>query len=179
MGNGDHASGRVDVPSGDFSVNNHKKRQSCILHNYCLPAREFLNICSTWFGKERFFLIHVLTLHPILTFTVRSVLEVVVSPFGRMDCQSCGMVGCWPTKHQCFPPTHTTGEPTFRMPRRGIRNVTRGLPPVPASGRRTTTRHGSAHCFFQTLGLPLEVMSQVEPKLVPPRPKEDSSEKAL
>ena len=33
--------------------------------------------------------------------------------------------------------------------------------------------------FLQTLGLPQEVMSQVESKLVPPRPKEVSSEKAL
>ena len=33
--------------------------------------------------------------------------------------------------------------------------------------------------FLQKLGLPQEVMSQVESKLVPPRPKEVSSEKAL
>ena len=33
--------------------------------------------------------------------------------------------------------------------------------------------------FLQTLGLPQKVMSQVESKLVPPRPKKVFSEKAL
>ena len=71
-------------------------------------------------------------------------------------------------------PTPSTGDPTHRVPRRGAPQ-NKGTPPsVPV-----VTLDGKGgdmsllNAFLQTLGLPQEVMSQVESKLAPPRPKGD------
>ena len=79
---------------------------------------------------------------------------------GEWNCQACGMVGCWPTKRQCCrcgtprgaiggkpqgppreqnasnrpPPSPSTGNPTYRVPRKGApQNQGTSLPvPVPS-----------------------------------------------
>ena len=120
---------------------------------------------------------------------------------GEWNCQSCGMVGCWPTKHQCFrcgtpryarnggavggkprgppreqkasTPTPTTGEPTFRTPRRGTPQNRGTAPSVPAPS--LDGQGGGMTLLSLLLCKRLDcraVMSQVESKLVPPRPKD-------
>ena len=124
---------------------------------------------------------------------------------GDWDCQSCGMVVCWPTKRRCFrcgcprfarnggavggkprgppreqnalgrpAPTLSSGDPTHRVPRRGAPQI-KGTPPsVPVVSLDGKGGDMSLLISFpQTLGLPQDVMSQVESKLAPPRPEGD------
>ena len=73
------------------------------------------------------------------------------------------------------PPSTSTGNLLFECHvecRRGIKGTT---PPVPVAGRDMSLLIS----FLQTIGLPQEVMSQVESKLAPPRQKEITDEKAL
>ena len=70
------------------------------------------------------------------------------------------------------PPSPSTGDPTRRVSREG---ATQNQGTVPVAGGDMSLLIS----FLQTLGLPQEVMSQVESKLAPPREKEISDEKAL
>ena len=121
---------------------------------------------------------------------------------GEWNCQACGMVGCWPTKRQCFrcctpryvrnggviggqpreqnelgrlPPSPSTGNPSYWVLRTGAPQNQGSFLPVPVAGGDMSLPIS----FLQTPGLPQEVMSQVESKLAPPRQKEITDEKAL
>ena len=73
------------------------------------------------------------------------------------------------------PPSNSTGNPTFRVPRKVPPRNQGTPPPVPVAGGDMSLLIS----FLQTIGLPQEVMSQVESKLAPPRQKEITDEKAL
>ena len=184
----------------------------CIVSRFVLV---FLITCSTWFSIRRFFLglgrSLVLTFPMIPMFTCAAscvVVRVVVvcRLKEKRNCRACGMIGCWPTKRQCFrcgtpryvqnggavgrkprgppreqnalgrpPPSTSTGNPTFRVPRRvPPRNQGTPLPVSVADGDMSLLVS-----FLQTIGVPQEVMSHVESKWAPPRQKEITDEQAL
>ena len=121
---------------------------------------------------------------------------------GEWDCQKCGMQGCWPTKHKCFRCGHprfaggrikfperecnALGRPVVVPPRvnpthRKPRQAPQAAPVSPIVIEEGGMLGCNAQLLFEFLrqmGLPEEVMKQVQSK-VQPRTKEVSKEKAL